>query len=265
MSRTTLVGAALVALVPLTALSVPASAGAESAYDARYAAAYKVTAKINRTTVVAKEDRVVVRGRVTPKAAGQVIVLQQKVEGRSRWVKSGTARIRATGTYVLKDDPSTGGNRQYRVVKPAGNGLAKGISTSMDVTVYAWQKLAQRVRGASEGIAVGPVLVATDTMYPSLHSVSPGSSAFIEYTLGDKCRSLRATYALTDGSATGATGSVELVADGAVRLSEQLTIGHVVRDHVVDLTDVFRIRIAMTSSETPAAYPAVATPEILCR
>lgn len=265
MSRTTFVGAALVALVPLTALTTTAHATADAQYDARSAAAYKVTAKVNRTTVVAKEDTVVIRGRVTPKAARLVVVLQQKVGESRRWKNTGKAKVKRTGTFVLKDRPSTGGDRQYRVVKPATNGLRKGVSKPLAVTVYAWQKLGYRSLGATEGIEVDSATVATDYTYPSLVGLTPGTPGYMEFTLGGKCTTLRATYALTDESVSGSTGTVAVSTDGNNRLAQALAVGQVVRDHEIALDDVFRLRFDMTSSATPAAYPAVAEPEVLCR
>lgn len=265
MSRTTLVGAALVALLPITAVTASAAPVDDAGAGARQAPAYKVTATVNATTVVAEEDTVVVRGRVTPKAARQTVVLQQKLENNPRWRASGKARTKANGTYVLKDTPSTGGERQYRVVKPASRGMRKGVSKALDVTVYAWEKLALRELGANEQIVVGSATVATDYTYPSLVGKTPGTPGYAEYTLGGKCTKLMATYALTDSSATGATGSISVSSDGQTRLSQSLVVGQIVRDHVIELDDVFRIRFDMTSSATPAAHPTIAMPLVLCR
>ena len=52
-----------------------------------------------------------------------------------------TAKIKANGTYVVKDDPSTQGPREYRVLKPASNGIAKGYSQALAVEVYSWERL----------------------------------------------------------------------------------------------------------------------------
>ena len=104
--------------------------------------AWTVTAKINETVAIGKETTLKVRGRVTPKAAGQKVVLQQRVRNKKTWKATGTAKIKSNGTYLLKDDPSSPGKRSYRVVKPASNGLAKGFSPTLEVEVYSWEKLA---------------------------------------------------------------------------------------------------------------------------
>ena len=62
---------ALAATVALTAGSLALAAPTQAAP----ARAYKVTAKANIETAIAKEDVVKVRGRVTPKAAGQKVIL----------------------------------------------------------------------------------------------------------------------------------------------------------------------------------------------
>ena len=124
--------------------------------------AWTVTAKINKTVAIGKETTIKVRGRVTPKAAGQQVVLQQRVRNKKTWKATGTAKIKSNGTYVLKDDPSTPGKRAYRVVKPASNGFAKGFSPTLDVEVYAWEKLTSRVAGPNAGVEFTGALIATD-------------------------------------------------------------------------------------------------------
>jgi hypothetical protein len=165
---------------------------------------------------------------------------------------------------VLKDTPSTPGKREYRVVKPASNGFAKGISKSLAVEVFSWSKLGYSSPGPVVNLDVTGATIATDYYSPSLVSKASGTPSSIEYTLGRKCMSLRASYALTDQSASGATGSVVVSTDGNVRANHNLTVGTVVADEVIDLKDVYRIKFDLTSSATPAAFTAVAEPEVLC-
>ena len=70
---------------------------------------------------------------------------------------------------------------------------------------------------------------------------------------------------LAPSSATGATGSITVSTDGTTRLAQNLVVGPGLTDHVIDITDVYRVRFDMTSSATPPAYPAVALPKVLCR
>lgn len=225
---------------------------------------YVVTAKINNTVAIGKETTIKVRGRVTPKAAGQKVVLQQRVGNKKTWKATGTSKIKANGTYVVKDVPSTPGKREYRVVKPASNGHAKGTSPSLAVEVYSWSKLGYRSPGPVTNVNVTGATIATDYYSPSLVSNVSGTASSIEYTLGRKCLSLRASYALTDQSASGSTGSVVVSADGAVRANHALAVGSLVADEVIDLKGVYRIKFDLTSTATPASVTAVAEPEVLC-
>lgn len=260
-SRTALAAAALATVVPLVLTATPAT-GVEA--PQRKPATYKVSAKINKTDVVSGEDTVKITGRVTPKAAGQKVVLQQRREGRQRWQKSGTATVKKSGRFVLKDEPGTRGVRYYRVVKSASKGYRLGTSKELQLNVWGWEPLGYRVMGANEGVVVGNPTIAADWMSMSLSTKTAGTSGFVEYTLGDECRLLRATYALTDASATGATGSVSVSLDGVVKTTHALAVGTVIRDEELDLTDVFRIRFDLASNPGPDAFAAIGTPQVLC-
>jgi hypothetical protein len=251
---------ALAATVALTAGSLALTAPSQAAP----ARAYKVTAKANLEVAVAREDTVKVRGRVTPKAAGQKVVLQQRVGENPRWKRTGTAKVRRNGTYVLEDRPTTPGSREYRVLKPGSRGIKKGWSKPVAVEVYRWQKLASRRVGPSENISTTSVYIGAGLATRSLVNIEPGVPASVEYTLGRKCVQLRARYALTDQSATGSSGEISVSADGAVRTTHSLAVGTIVDDEPLDVSDVFRLKIDISTTATPAAYAAVATPEVLC-
>lgn len=254
---TILTVSAALALGPL-ALTAPTYAAAAKAD------AYTVTAKINKTVAISKETTLKVRGRVTPRAAGQKVVLQQRVRNKKTWRATDTAMIKGNGTYLLKDDPSTPGKREYRVLKPASNGIAKGFSTALAVEVYAWEKLGYRPSGPVTNLRVDGALVATDYYGVSLVSGVAGTPSSIEYTLGRKCLELRATYALTDQSASGSTGSVTVSTDGVVRTAHALAVGTIIEDESLDISSAFRLKLDLTTSATPSAFAAVATPEVLC-
>ena len=254
----------IVTLTVSAALALSPLAIATTTYAAPAKAGYTVTAKINKTVAIGKETTIKVRGRVTPKAAGQKVVLQQRVGKKRAWNETGTAKIKSDGTYLLKDKPSTAGSRLYRVLKPASNGIAKGFSDSLAVEVYRWQRLASRIAGPSTNLTIRGALIATDYYGASLVTQAAGSPSAIEYTLGRKCLELRATYALTDDSATGSSGAVTVTTDGAVRATHALAVGTVVEDETLDISDAFRLKFDLAASATPAAYAAVATPEVLC-
>ena len=253
---------ALAATVALTAGSLALTAPSQAA--PAKAQTWKVTAKANLEVAVAKEDTVKVRGRVTPKAAGEKVVLQQRVGDNPRWKRTDTAKIKRNGTYLLKDEPSKPGSREYRVLKPGSRGIKKGVSKSVEVEVYRWEKLGYRSTGPQENLLRSGATIGTDYYDASFMNDVSGTPAFVEYTLGYKCTALRSTYALTDESVSGSQGAVSVSTDGAVRTTHALTVGTIVEDHVVDLTGVFRLRFDITTSATPAAEAAVATPEVLC-
>lgn len=258
MNRTTTAVAALAVTLPLAAAGLMPAAGAQT-----QAAKYTVTASINSKTAIAKETIVKIRGRVTPKAAGEKVVLQQRLAGRKKWAVSGTARIKPTGKYLVKDDPSVAGTRYYRVKKAASGNLGAGVSKELRLVVYGWERLASRASGPSVGVTTGTVLIGTDSYAGSLYGATPGAAAYREYTLGDKCLQLKATYALTDSSATGATGSVAVSKDAVLAMSTPLAIG-TVAPRVTDVRDAFRIRFDFTSTQAPDAYPAAADAQVLC-
>ncbi|WP_101525641.1 DUF4369 domain-containing protein [Nocardioides houyundeii] len=262
MKLTTTLAALVVAAMPLSVAATLPTAGAEVA--PRAAATYKVKASASSSTAVAKEDVITVSGKVTPKAAGQKIVLQQRLDGRTTWKKTDDAKVKKNGRFVLSDDPGTPGLRFYRVLKPASGKIKAGTSKEFEVTVYRWEKLIQRTSGSKVNIDDNTgAMVGADYYSASLTTMTPGTPAYVEYTLGRKCKSLSATYALTDGSETGATGTVSLTVDGVVKVNESLAIG-TLKKLVTDVSDGFRIRFDQTSSSTPGAIPTAANVEVLC-
>ena len=258
---TTLITAAAVISSPMALAATTAHAAPDSA---RKPAAYTVTAKANKQVVTVGEDVVKVRGKVTPRAAGDKVVLQQRLDGRKKWSVSGEVKIKRNGTFVATDKPSVPGTRQYRVVKPASDGVKKGTSAIVDVQVYAWQKLAQRPRGANENIAVSSTALIGTRVYPySFQPFTRGAPSYVEYTLGRLCTGLRTTYALSDSSATGASARITLAVDGVPTIDQVLVVGQVV-ESTTNLTGAFRLRYELASNASPASYPVVATPEVRC-
>lgn len=257
MNRITALAATAALAASTLALTAPTQAAPAKARS------YQVTASVNKDVAIAKETLIKVKGRVTPKAVGQKVVLQQRVGNKKTWKATGTAKVKANGTYKLTDEPSTPGSRLYRVVKPASNGLAKGISPSVEVQVYRWEKLAYRTP-VSTNITSRGVTIGTEYFGQSLATTTPGTAATAEYTLGRKCTALRATYALTDESATGSSGAITVTADGKQLAVHPLAVGTIVADEELDLTGVFRLKLDASTTATPAATAAIATPEVLC-
>lgn len=263
MNRFITAGAGL-ALIATPLVATTASASDVSTAERKAPSAFSVTASISKSTAIAKEDTVKIRGSVRPSAAGQKVVLQQRMENKKTWSVSGTAKVKPNGRFVLKDDPSAAGTRFYRVLKPAAGGVKKGVSKELELVVYGWEKLGYRSRGPAANVVVSNAVIATDNYGVSLVSQTPGTPGTIEYTLGKKCLKLRATYALTDASESGSTGSVALKIDGRVGFQSALTLGQVIADQETNITDAFRISYDVSGSAAPKGQVAVATPEVLC-
>lgn len=253
-------GLALIA-TPLVATTATAT---DSTAERRAPAAYSVTAAINTSTAIAKEDTVKIRGRVSPKATGDKVVLQQRMEGKKSWSVSGTAKIKANGKFLLKDEPSAAGTRFYRVLKPAAGKVKKGVSKELELVVYGWEKLGSRRPGPSTNVTINTATIATETFPVSLLTTTFGPPGAIEYTLGKKCLKLRSTYALTDDTFTGGTGTVALKVDGKVAFAAGLAIGDVLADVETNVTGAFRISYELAASANPRAVVAAGSPEVLC-
>lgn len=266
-ARVACVSGVAVGTVVLASLTPAAPASVAPDRGAREAATttYRVGARLNTSEVVAGEHTVRVVGQVRPDATGQNVVLQQRPKGAHRWRKSGTARIRPTGRFVLEDEPSKPGVRFYRVLKPAANGIRAGTSRELRLDVWQWEPLTWRTAHASSGVYVDALTELGTELYDySLVLQTPGTVGYAEYALDRKCRLLRSSYALTNGSAPGASGAVTVSVDGSVLVTHPLTTGAVVRDYVTDLTWVSRLRFDLSGSASPAGTSAIGDPDVLC-
>lgn len=263
-ARSATVAVAAVSLALVSMAPVVSAAPAPAPEARQSLSAFKVVASINRTEVVAGEDTVRITGRVKPKAAGQKVILQQRLDGTTRWKKSGTAKVKPSGRFVFKDDPSRAGVRFYRVLKPAADGVKAGTSRELQLDVWGWYNLTYLMAGAHSGILLDvDTQFGAEPYYDSLVLQTAGTPGYVEYTLGKKVRSLRATYALTDDSTTGASGSVTVSVDGTAVVTHPLATGTVVKDHVVDVRNAFRVRFDFVGSATPAGRSAVGNPQML--
>lgn len=190
---------------------------------------------------------------------------RRRGRGRRAGLRPGPATIKKTGSFVLRDYPSVAGVRHYRVVKPASDGIRAGVSKELEVAVRRWQRLAYRGPGAASGIySEDRPQIGTVPFPASISLEKPGVPGYAEYTLGRRCRSLRATYGLTDSSLTGSTGRVSVTVDGVVRVVHDLAIGIVFDTEYLDVTNAFRIRFDLAASASPPGWSAVGTPEVLC-
>lgn len=274
MHRTSIAAAAIAAVLPLAALAVPrastaaaASSSTTTGADQRRvpAPAVEIEATINRRELTAGEF-VKVRGRVTPKAAGQKVILQQRLSGQRRWRESGVAKVKPTGRVVVLDQASTPGHRSYRLLMPATEAFGRSVSNEVWTAVWGWRSLTlSYAEGARSGVDTDVAPVISTNMRPSsIVLTSSGTTGFVEYTVGRECRALMGTYALTDESETGATGTVTVTVDGRPVVTHGMGTGTIQEFHTVDITNAFRIRFDLEASATPAGRAAVASPSVLC-
>ena len=253
----------LVSMAPVvTAASAPAPEVHKSAPT------FKVTAAIDKTEVVAGEDTVRITGRVRPKAAGEKVVLQQRLSGSNKWVKSGKATIKPSGTLrrsrTTRAGPASG---SYRVLKPPPTASRPPPSRELQLDVWGWEHLTvARRRGQRGGRSLGGYTRSARWATTTASCCRrPARTGYVEYTLGKKCRSLRATYALTDDSATGASGIGDGL--GGRDAGEGPPVRHRHdrdgRRHrrVQRLPRAVRLRAARPP---PAGKSAVGDPEVLC-
>jgi len=208
------------------------------------------------------EDTLRFTGWVRPKVKGQRVVLQQRLEGNTRWSKSSSTRLRASGRFTLEDTPSAPGTRYYRIRKSPGKGAKVAFSDEVKVVVYRWENLTGRAFGPKVNVDPAVVTLGAVVRPNSLATKTPAEGT-IEYTLGGKCTSLSATYGLTDASATGATGTAKLEADGVTKVWENLTIG-TLKEHTSDITGAYRVLFRFNASVTPAGQVAAADVKVLC-
>ena len=257
-TTTTLVSLAAAAVMVAGPLALTTTTAQAADTTERRAAAYTVTAKVNKDVVTVGEDVVKVRGKVTPRAAGAKVVLQQRLDGKTTWAVSTKAKVKRNGTFLLKDEPSVAGTREYRVLKPKSQGIRKGTSKVLSVDVYRWEMLAGQAAGANANIsAFGTARIGTKVYSPSLMADQPRRPGYVEYTLGRLCTDLRTTYALDDSSESGSTGAVKLLVDGVTKVDQGLVVGQVV-ESTTDLTDAFRLRYELAPRPRRWAGPSSA-------
>ena len=183
-------------------------------------------------------------------------------ETRSAGVVTGNARIKANGTYKLTDKPSTPGSREYRVVKPGSNGLAKGFSDAVASRSTAGRSSPTAPPPATNFTSHG-VTIGTEYYGPASRPSRPGTPPPPSTpSAASAPRCARRTPSPTLGHRLERRGRCRRTASRLA--THPLAVGTIVADEELDLTGVFRLKLDATTSATPAATAAVATPEVLC-
>ena len=251
----------LVLALALTGASTLAPADAASDHHTRPAKAgsFQVTASV-RSDEVVKGEQVKIKGSVTPAAPGARVSLLVRYADQKQWKTIGHATIRSNGTFSVKDEAGSVRARKYRVVKPAGQGRGAGRSHPMKVTVFGWRTLDSLQPLGGNTIAEGGSATINGQTYASSLK-GPLNAGRIEYNLNRDCLQLDAVYGIDDSSQLGASAVLSVFGDGVQKHSAAYGLTQA-QQLTVDLSDVFRL--AVTSTQTGGAVPAVGTPKVLC-
>lgn len=233
-------------------------------------AAFEPTLEASSDQVVARRP-FVLRGSVAPAGRGTTVILQKRVRNK-RWVDEARLRTRANGIFRYRDRPHVAGVRTYRVVVPAAAGVARGVSDPVTITVYKWQSLTKVQPRSSlntwpdSGSIGGEPYERVFRGNPNVNS----TEGFIDWNLGRKCLSLRATVGNGDLSETNAVATITLAGDTTALYTRSFSLTES-ETGTFDLTGVIRLAFSWTASNPTggAAAPGgaqamLAEPEVLC-
>lgn len=236
-----------------------AGSGSSSSPAAARAAAYTVTAGVNRTDPLVGST-VKVKGAVTPAAPGATVRLQVKYAGQ-KWKTVDRAALSRSSRYKFKDEVKTVRERKYRVVKPADRRHAGGKATTGTVTVYGWRDLTSITPVLRQNVTDAPVTINAVPYGSSLRGSGTAATGQVDYNLNRDCKQLDAVFGIDDASPAASSASLTLTTDGATRHTGSYTLTQGQRV-VTDLTGVFRLTV--TTSQTGGGVPAVGDPKVLC-
>jgi hypothetical protein len=211
--------------------------------------AWVVSVKASVTTAETGQE-VTFAGTVRPtgKAAGEKVVLQEKSRPGKPWVTQREARIHASGKYAVSDTPTRNTQHSYRVLMPAIDGHAKGVSKTVKVTVYAWTNLGGIEAVNNDGMFFGAVDINGTTFADSLSTNSNGTRS-IEFNLDHQCDALRSRFGISDNSTTGGQAEVGMLADGLSVYDKVFDLGQSERKTVA-LDNPLKIKLLATDTST---------------
>jgi len=260
-------GPSALLLTAAVTLATPAVATtSETPSAVRATAAAPAISIAVKSTVVEKGKKVVVTGAVTSKKVTKV-TLQQKRAG-SKWKAQATVKVKADGTFRVKDKTTTAVIRKYRVVSAAG---PKKKSAKVTVGVYEWKDLTKLKSRTNSGWSVEKSVQINATAYgPALvgHNWSY-ATRLVDYNVNRNCVSLRARLGLGDNSDATAQATISVLSDDAAVYSKafRLTQSELV---TVPLSSPFRLGLSYTVDNpgnlptAPNPVPVAADPEVFC-
>jgi hypothetical protein len=221
--------------------------------------------KASATTVNAGH-KVVFTGTVRPKAAaaGEKVLLQEKFKPGAEWETQKKAEISAGGRYSVADRPTLNTRHAYRVVMPATQKHAKGVSATIKVTVYAWQYLAEMEAVNSDAMVAGTVDINGTPYKHSVYSYY-GPTSHREYNLDHKCTKVRATFGISDDSTTGGQAAVDVLSDGSNVYAHTFDLGQK-DEQTVALAKPLKLRLESesTGGVGTTGLGAFAAAQVLC-
>lgn len=177
-------------LLAVTLPSAPATAGAP--YVATVAAS---------ATSVTYGTKVTLRGKVSPAADGQRVVVQRSIEGGT-WTTIARPRLNSSSRYGIAVTPAKG-RTAFRVVKARSNGHAADKSPAVTVKAWRWRSLVGVVPVSSNDLKTGTFM---QHGYTHGKGVSLGDNGFAEWRVRSwRCVRVRATIGVADSSPSGAT------------------------------------------------------------
>lgn len=253
----------------LAATSLTLAGPTHAATQERAAAAAPSITIAVKSDQVERGQKVVVTGSVAGRRVTRV-TLQQKRQG-SRWKSQATAKVRADGTYRLKDKTTTAVTRTYRVISASG---PRARSAKVQVGVFAWRdvtKMDSRSNTgwgvldapAINGVSSGPAWVSYGDVYDGMTTVS------VDFNVNRECIAFRGRIGLSDASDTTAKATVRVLGDDTAAYTK--TFGLTESEMVtVPLAHPFRIGFTSTvenpggTDPAPRAAAAIAQPELYC-
>lgn len=213
---------------------------------------------------VRQDGKVVLKGTVKPGRKGDQVVLEVRY-GNGPWRRTkNTGQLDRRGAFRIIDTVSTTSSREYRVLAPGDATRRAGRSVALPVVVWAWRDLTSFSPVRRDATSSAGRLAINGTTYDTSLVATGGVAGAVEYNVSRKCRQLVTQVGLADHSATGATGTVTLDADGATRYTGTFGLAQSA-EVVVPLTDVFRVGFDWTTPDETGSHPALGGPKVLCR
>jgi NPCBM/NEW2 domain len=226
-----------------------------------------VAVKASATTVNVGQ-KVTFTGTVRPRAAaaGLSVVLQEKSQPGAPWKDQVKDKINRRGKYSLADTPTKNTLHAYRVVMPATDRHAKGVSKTVKVNVYDWVPLVSLDGVNAQEVRFGSVDINGTTYKDSVTASYAGSSSSIEFNLDHQCDKLRSTFGISDDSTTGGQAEVGVLSDGTSVYDTTFDLGQSEK-RTVSLDKPLKIKLLAadtTTDPTIDGYGAFGDPQVRC-